>query len=108
MLRLSQLGREERVSDRRVCGRGGGRREDGEEESGYSNADEDEDESLLAEEVVNRPSHAQPRRLRRVGVAHGLRLVASEYQLGSHSDQDQTVRRCLNLESVTKEIEAYA
>lgn len=84
-LEATQLGWDVRIGDRRV-GTGGGWREDGEEERGDGNADEDEDEALLAEEVIDRASHAEPRLrpLRRVRVAHWLRLVASEYQLGSH------------------------
>lgn len=80
---LSQLGRNVRLGNRRVRVGGG---EDGEEQRGDRNADEHENESLFAEHVANRASHAEPRlrRLRRVGVAHGLRLVATEYQLRSH------------------------
>lgn len=104
----SQLGGDVRVGDR--CGAAAGAAAaaaggDGEEEGGDGNADEDEDEALLAEDVPNRTSHAQPRlrRLRRVVLAHRLRLVAAEYQLGGHfslslssltplsdSDQDRT------------------
>lgn len=60
--------------------------EEAEDESGDGNADEDEEEALLAEDVANGAGHAQPRlrRLREIGVAHRLRLVPAEYQLRTH------------------------
>lgn len=84
-----QLGGDVRVGDRgggAATGAAAAAGGDGEEEGGDGNADEDEDEALLAEDVPNRTSHGEPRlrRLRRVVLAHRLRLVAAEYQLGGH------------------------
>lgn len=67
---------------------GGDRRrgKDGEEEGGDSNADEDENEALLAEHVANRANDGEPWlvRLGRILVIGRLGLVAPVDQLRRH------------------------
>ncbi|PON55321.1 hypothetical protein TorRG33x02_299790 [Trema orientale] len=79
----------ERVEDRVVAvplGSSGGGREEREAHGRDGNADEDEYQPLLPEDVADRTGHDEPRleRLRRVGVSHGLGLVTPENQLRTH------------------------
>lgn len=70
-------------------------REEREPDGGYSNADEDEDEALLSEQVPNRAGHRGPwlLRFRRVGVRHVLGLVPSEDELRTHCAAPYGFRR---------------
>lgn len=92
---VSQLGRRLRgevgVRDRvePVGVRSRRRWEEEEHHGGDSNADEREKKALLAKHVANWTNHGKPRLggFRRVPISHGLRFVASEYQLRPHFSQ---------------------
>ena len=63
--------------------------EEEEHHGGDANANERKQKALLAKHVANWTNHGEPRlgRFRRVPIGHGLRLVASVYQLRPHFRQ---------------------